>query len=85
MNNIDKIKKKIIYRSKYRGIKEMDILLGSFVKKYINDFNMKELKQLDNLLTLDDANLLKWYQNRKSSIKIPKSSVSKLLKKFKIN
>ena len=31
-----KLKKKIRYRSEYRGIKEMDILLGSFVKKYIN-------------------------------------------------
>ena len=84
MNNIDEIKKKIIYRSGYRGIKEMDILLGSFVKKYINDFNIIELKQLDYLLNLDDDNLLRWYQNRKCSIKIPKNSVSNLLKKFKI-
>ena len=65
MNNIKEIKKKIIFRSEYRGLKEMDILLGGFVKKYINDFNMTELKQLAYLLTLDDDNLLKWYQNMK--------------------
>ena len=29
------LKKKIIYRSTYRGTKEMDKLLSSFVKKYI--------------------------------------------------
>ena len=34
--NIDELKKKIIYRSNYRGTKEMDRLLGSFVKTYIN-------------------------------------------------
>ena len=39
MKKIDSIKKKIKYRSEYRGIKEMDILLGNFVKKYIEDFN----------------------------------------------
>ena len=33
--NIDDLKKKIIYRSTYRGTKEMDNLLGSFSKKYI--------------------------------------------------
>ena len=36
MNKLDAIKRKIKYRSEYRGIKEMDLLLGSFVKKYIN-------------------------------------------------
>ena len=33
--NIDLLKKKIIYRSNYRGTKEMDKLLGAFTKKYI--------------------------------------------------
>ena len=33
--NIDQLKKKIIYRSNYRGTKEMDKLLGAFTKKYI--------------------------------------------------
>ncbi len=28
--NIDQLKKKIIYRSNYRGTKEMDKLLGAF-------------------------------------------------------
>jgi len=34
--NIDDLKKKIIYRSNYRGTKEMDKLLGAFTKKKIN-------------------------------------------------
>ena len=33
--NIDLLKKKIIYRSNYRGTKEMDKLLGAFTKKYL--------------------------------------------------
>ena len=35
-NKLELFKKKIIYRAGYRGTKEMDILLSSFVDKYIN-------------------------------------------------
>ena len=37
--NKDDIKKKIIYRASYRGTKELDILISSFVIKIINDLN----------------------------------------------
>ena len=37
--NIDELKKKIIYRSTYRGTKEMDALISSFTKQIINDLN----------------------------------------------
>ena len=36
--DIEQIKKKIIYRSNYRGTKEMDKLLGAFTNKYIDQF-----------------------------------------------
>ena len=77
MNNIYFLKKKILHRCGYRGIKEMDLLLGSFVKKYINSFNLIELNQLDYLLGIDDDDLFKWYLNRKNKIKIPKNRQSK--------
>ena len=84
MNSIDLLRKKILYRSEYRGIKEMELLLNSFVKKHINDFSIVELKQLDDLLNFDDNSLFKWYLNKKSEIKIPNNKVSNLLKNFKI-
>ena len=84
MNSIDLLRKKILYRSEYRGIKEMELLLNSFVKKHINEFSIVELKQLDDLLNFDDDSLFKWYLNKKIEIKIPNNKVSKLLKNFKI-
>ena len=38
--------KKTLYRALYRGTKEMDILLSSFVKKHINGLNENSLKNL---------------------------------------
>ena len=48
--NIKDLKNKIIYRANYRGTKEMDKLLGSFTKIYINQLSDDELLLLCNLL-----------------------------------
>ena len=80
--NIKDFKKKIIYRSTYRGNKEMDKILSSFTKKYINSFNDTELIQLSNLLKLDDENLYKLNIGKKTSIKININKVTELFKDF---
>ena len=81
--NIDDLKKKIVYRSTYRGTKEMDKLLTSFTKKYINTLNVSELNNLNNLLNLDDENLYKLNQGQKTTITIDENTVTKLFKNFK--
>ena len=78
------LKKQIIYRSIHRGTKEMDLLLGEFVKKNINSFNLNELKELEYLIDTEDTILEKWYFNKITTNQIPVNKVSKLLKIFKI-
>ena len=82
MINITNLKKKIIYRSNYRGTKEMDKLLGSFTKKYINILKEEELQNLSNLLDCDDENLYKYNQGRKTTIKIDSNQVTDLFKNY---
>ena len=84
MNNYDLLKKKILYRSGHRGTKEMDLLLSNFVKKYISNFSIAELKQLKDLLKFDEDSLFKWYLNKKCKAKNPNNKVWNLLKDFKI-
>ena len=81
--NIDELKKKIIYRSTYRGTKEMDTLISSFTKKIINDLDGDELISLSNLLDIDDENLYKLNQGISTTVDIEENKVSKLLKEFK--
>ena len=85
MKKIDSIKKKIKYRAEYRGIKEMDLLLSRFVKKYIDILNPQELIDLYEILEKDDDIIFKWYANKNTSNEIPVNRVSKLLKDFKLN
>ncbi len=84
MNNFDILKKKILYRSNHRGSKELDLLLSNFVRKYIDTFNVSELKELDSLLNVDDDILYKWYLNLDTKNLIPKNKITKKLKEFKL-
>ena len=81
--NIKELKKKIIYRSTYRGTKEMDNLIRSFTKKIINNLNANELINLSNLLDIDDENLYKLNQGLSTTVHIEENKVSKLFKEFK--
>ena len=81
--NIEELKKKIIYRSIYRGTKEMDTLLSAFTKKIINDLNNTELIDLSNLLEIDDENLYKFNQGLSTTVIIKENKISKLFKEFK--
>tara|TARA_B100001057_G_scaffold454735_1_gene500747 strand:- start:51 stop:314 length:264 start_codon:yes stop_codon:yes gene_type:complete len=82
---IDQLKKKIIYRSNYRGTKEMDKLLGSFTKLYIDKFNEDELEDLRKLLDIDDDNLYNYYNGLKTEIQIEDNNVNLLFKNYKFN
>ena len=81
--NIDLLKKKIIYRSNYRGTKEMDKLLGSFTKKYIEILSLKDLTDLENLLDIDDTNLYNYYNDLDCDFEFKENYINSLFKNFK--
>ena len=80
---IDELKKKIIYRSNYRGTKEMDKLLSSFTNKYINQLNHQDLIDLERLLNLDDTNLYNFYKGLKTDFEFKNNNITRLFKEFK--
>ena len=84
MTNKEILKKQIIYRATHRGTKEMDILLGNFVKKYIDEFNDSELKDLKQLLFIEDEIIYNWYFKKNSNTNVPNTKVSLMLKNFKL-
>ncbi len=83
--NIDQLKKKIIYRSNYRGTKEMDKLLGAFVNEYINSLNEKDLIDLEKLLDLDDNSLYNFYNGLSTNIEFKDNKINTLFKNYKFN
>ena len=82
MINIDELKKKIIYRSNYRGTKEMDILLSSFVESIISQLNKEELENLLNFLNIDDDNLFKYKQGFETEVQVSENKITRLFKDY---
>jgi len=62
----------------------MDLLLGKFVKKYIDKFSDKELEHLEQFLKIDDDTLLKFYLDKKNELKLKDNKIFQLFKSFKI-
>ncbi len=83
-DKLENYKKKLLYRASYRGTKEMDILLSNFVKKYINELNQDDLKELENFLNYEDNIILDYYNYNIVRKKINKNKISEIFKKFKI-
>ena len=81
--DIEQIKKKIIYRSNYRGTKEMDKLLGAFTNRYLDQFNVEDLNELIKFLEIDDNNLYNFYNGLKTSIEFEDNKINNLFKNFK--
>ena len=80
--NIEQLKKKIIYRAQYRGTKEMDKLMSSFVKMHIDKFDIKNLKDLEKLLEIDDNNLYSFYNGTNTRYIFEDNNVNRLFKNF---
>ena len=83
-NKLEIFKKRLVYRATYRGTKEMDILLSSFVKKHINTFNEKSLVKLENFLNLSDEQILNYYNNTFTEENMIENEVLKLFKNHEI-
>ena len=84
MNELETLKKKIIYRANYRGTKEMDLLLSKFVDKYINTFSKNELGELFEFLNLEDEIIYNFYNYKKLDKKFKKNKIFELFVEFKI-
>ena len=56
--------KRLIYRSKNRGCKEMDIVLGNYAKGGINSLNPRELELYSNLLEEADNDIWDWVSGK---------------------
>jgi antitoxin CptB len=83
-NKLEILRKKLLYRASYRGTKEMDILLGKFVNKYINEFDEDYLKELENFLNFEDVIILNYYQFNIIRNNIDQNKISQIFKSFKI-
>ena len=56
-SEIEKRRKKLLYRASYRGFKEADLLIGGFAKAHLAEMDETELDEFAALLKLEDRDL----------------------------
>ena len=79
--NKEDLKNKIIYRATYRGTKEMDILMTTFVNSLINELDENYLKVLDLFVNLDDESLIS-LKKKESPTKYKDEKMLHIIQKF---
>ena len=84
MDKLELFKNKIKYRSGYRGTKEMDILLTSFVKSVINELDENKLDKLNDFLKCNDEDIYNYYLNGTLIPNFDDDEILNLFKEFKI-
>ena len=58
--NIEIRRKRLKFRSWHRGIKEADILLGSFADQFLDTLSSEQLDDYENMLREPDSDLVAW-------------------------
>jgi antitoxin CptB len=72
-------RKRLLYRSVYRGNKENDILLGQFARAHISEFDVAELDQYERLLETGDNELFDWIAGK---LAVPAEADTPVLRKL---
>ena len=53
-------RKRLLWRATHRGIKEMDLILGGFVVKGLDQFSEAEIADLERIMEIPDQDMLSW-------------------------
>lgn len=65
-DGLDARRRKLLFRSWHRGIREMDLILGQFADDEIERLTDEELDQYERLLEEQDADLLTFFTGGRS-------------------
>jgi antitoxin CptB len=76
---LDPRRRKLLFRSWHRGIREMDLILGGFADGAIHALTDDELHQYELLLEAQDVDILSWVTG---AAPIPTDFDTPLLKKI---
>ena len=83
MNNRTVFIKKLIYRSKYTGTRETDILLGNFADNHLKNLDDDDLLAYQDLLNSGDPRIWRLSIDIEKTKSSKENSLIDLIKEFK--
>ncbi|YBV97409.1 succinate dehydrogenase assembly factor 2 [Phyllobacteriaceae bacterium JZ32] len=58
--DLDPRRRKLLFRSWHRGMRETDLILGQYADEYIAEMSDADLDEYERLLEVLDRDILKW-------------------------
>ncbi|GHC61815.1 succinate dehydrogenase assembly factor 2 [Limoniibacter endophyticus] len=59
--NLDVTRRRLLFRSWHRGMREVDLILGTFADAHIADMADEEIRLYEALIEANDQHLLSWF------------------------
>jgi antitoxin CptB len=59
-HGLDARRRKLLFRSWRRGVREMDLIMGRFVDAFVERLNDSDLAEFERLLQVPDPDLYGW-------------------------
>ena len=79
---LDPRRRKILFRSWHRGMREMDLIMGRFADAQIGNLSEEELDEFERLIEVLDRDLLSWVTGEAEVPENYDSDVFRRLKAF---
>ena len=59
-SQLESRRRRILFRSWHRGMRELDLIMGRFAERTIDDLTSEELLEFEQLMEVPDRELLAW-------------------------
>jgi antitoxin CptB len=82
--SLDKRRKRLIFRARHRGTKEMDLFIGGFMARYLDELTDAQLDRFEALLEVPEPVMQDWVMGRAAPPPEFDNDVTALLLDFKI-
>lgn len=83
-NEEEGLRRRLLFQSRHRGVKELDLILGPFAERYVPAFGAEELKDFAVLLAEPDPDIYDWLAGRVPLPARLQNRVTSLLLSFRI-
>ena len=78
------LRRRLLFQSRHRGVKELDLILGPFAERHLPAFSAEELKDFAVLLAEPDPDIYDWLAGRVPLPARLQNRVTSLLLAFRI-
>jgi antitoxin CptB len=81
-NGLDPRRRRVLFRARHRGMREMDILMGRFADAELPTLTEAELDDFERLMDVPDRDVLAWLMGRAMAPANYDTSVLRRLRAF---